>query len=89
MDVETDFLGNNHVDSPDLGAYEYRCIPTLLLNQDYISGTYEAELEIHASGSVPSMTDVIFSAKDSVVLDQLFEVEQNAIFTVDLAGCPF
>ena len=81
-------------DRIDIGAYEYQgsyssnCCPVFLeLSGTIVAGSYEASSYISCNGTVRSGNSVIFSAPDSVIMKQSFQVQSAGIYEVNNVGC--
>ena len=92
--ISVDLSGNVNLDNQNFLTFCSQqigscpgCHVHLNLSGTIASGTYEASSSITCNGTIQSGANVIFSAPDSVVMTNNFNVENTAVYEVNDTGC--
>ena len=93
IDYIEDILHQNHINTPDIGAYEYPCsdINTISSLPDYVNQTISnaAVLTLTASNVISPSSNVYYQAGQSIFFNAGFEVKEGNIFEAAIDdGCP-
>lgn len=92
LNYNTDFISQEHIYQPDMGAYEYPCDMQNYTNIPDITNidlTYRGLTTIEASNIIHPSSTVIYEASQYILLKPGFEIKANNMFeaVINSADC--